>query len=104
MMGALVLLMAFGAVAAALSPVWPDVGVAGNLVVVAFALWCLHRALCLAEDRGWLYYRKKRGSDGGLGVTSEFLNMYDPSRKYLQQTVRQSDWKRAEDDDGEPKD
>ena len=33
-------------------------------------LWLLHRFLSYAEDRGWIYYRKKRGSYGGLGVTS----------------------------------
>jgi hypothetical protein len=64
-------------------------------------LWGLHRLLSYAEDRGWIYYRKKRGSYGGLGVTSNFLNMYDPSRKHLQQVVREAEWKREEDDDGD---
>jgi hypothetical protein len=64
-------------------------------------LWLLHRFLSYAEDRGWIYYRKKRGSYGGLGVTSNFLNIYDPSRKHLQQVVREGEWKREEDDDGD---
>jgi hypothetical protein len=51
---------------------------------VVLALWAIHRLLSYAEDRGWVYYRRKRGSYGGLGVTSNFLNMYDPSRKHLQ--------------------
>ena len=68
----------------------------------AFGLWLLHRFLTYAEGRGWIYYRKKRGSYGGLGVTSNFLNMYDPSRKHLQQVVREGEWKRDEDDDGAP--
>jgi hypothetical protein len=67
----------------------------------AAALWLAHRFLSYAEDRGWIYYRKKRGSYGGLGVTSNFLNMYDPSRKHLQQVVREGEWKRDEDDDGD---
>ena len=66
-----------------------------------FGLWLLHRFLTYAEGRGWIYYRKKRGSYGGLGVTSNFLNMYDPSRKHLQQVVREGEWKRDEDDDGD---
>lgn len=70
------------------------------LAVVA-GLWGLHRFLSYCEDRGWIYYRKKRGSYGGLGVTSNFLNMYDPSRRHLQQVVREADWKRDEDDDGD---
>ena len=67
----------------------------------AMVLWGLHRFLTYAEGRGWVYYRKKRGSYGGLGVTSNFLNMYDPSRRHLQQAVREVEWKRDEDDDGD---
>jgi hypothetical protein len=70
---------------------------AGVLVL----LWAAHRVLSAAEDRGWIYYRKKRGSYGGLGVTSNFLNMYDPSRAHLQEVVREPEWKRDEDDDGD---
>jgi hypothetical protein len=69
--------------------------------VAAAGLWLLHRFLSYAENRGWIYYRKKRGSYGGLGVTSTFLNMYDPSRKHLQEVVREQEWKRDEDDDGD---
>ena len=68
---------------------------------VILLLWAAHRFLVYAEDRGWIYYRKKRGSYGGLGVTSNFLNMYDPSRAHLQEVVRESEWKRDEDDDGD---
>jgi hypothetical protein len=64
-------------------------------------LWGLHRFLSYAEERGWVYYRKKRGSYGGLGVTSNFLNMYDPGRRHLQQVMREGEWKRDEDDDGD---
>jgi hypothetical protein len=67
----------------------------------AAGLWGLHRFLGHAEDRGWIYYRKKRGSFGGLGVTSNFLNMYDPGRKHLQEVMREAEWKRDEDDDGD---
>ena len=72
-----------------------------TVVLGALGVWLLHRFLTYAEDRGWIYYRKKRGSYGGLGVTSNFLNMYDPSRKHLQQVVREVEWKRDEDDDGD---
>jgi hypothetical protein len=70
-------------------------------VAVAVALWTLHRFLSYAEDRGWVYYRKKRGSYGGLHVTTNFLNIYDPSRKHLQEVIREGEWKRDEDDDGD---
>ena len=71
------------------------------VIVAVAALYALHRFLTYAEHCGWIYYRKKRGSYGGLGVTSNFLNMYDPSRKHLQQVVREGEWKREEDDDGD---
>ena len=72
-----------------------------SALAVAGLLWGIHRFLTYAEERGWVYYRKKRGSYGGLGVTSNFLNMYDPSRKHLQEAVREGEWKRDEDDDGD---
>jgi hypothetical protein len=77
------------------------VDIAIRLAVAAAGLWLLHRFLSYAEHRGWIYYRKKRGSYGGLGVTSNFLNMYEPSRKHLQEVVRKQEWKRDEDDDGD---
>jgi hypothetical protein len=83
------------------APLWPDVHPAWTIALAAIVLLGLHRFLRYCEDRGWIYYTKKRGSYGGLGVTSEFLNMYDPSRKHLQQTARMSEWKRDEDDDGD---
>ena len=67
----------------------------------AIMLWGLHRFLTYAEGRGWIYYLNKRGSYGGLGVTSNFLNMYDPGRRHLQQVMREGEWKRDEDDDGD---
>lgn len=72
-----------------------------TVALSAAGLWALHRFLTYAEHRGWIYYRKKRGSYGGLGVASNFLNMYDPSRRHLQEVVRESEWKREEDDDGD---
>ena len=74
-----------------------------SALAAAGLLWAIHRVLTYAEVRGWVYYRKRRGSYGGLGVTSNFLNMYDPSRKHLQQAVREGEWKRDEDDDGDGK-
>ena len=90
--------------ASVLRPIWPDIHPAGTVAVLAAILFGLHRLLAYSEDRGWIYYRKRRGSYGGLGVTSNFLSMYDPSRKHLQQTSRIAEWKRDEDDDGDDPD
>lgn len=87
--------------AAILSPIWPDVHPAWTIASMALALLALHRFLRYCEARGWINYTRKRGSHGGLGVTSDFLNMYDPSRQHLQQAVREVEWKRDEDDDGD---
>lgn len=100
-MATLTLGAASGVLVWALSPVWPDIGGVWSLAIAAVALLMLHYSLSYAEDRGWVYYRKRRGSYGGLGVTSNFLNMYDPSRRHLQQVVRETEWKREEDDDGD---
>lgn len=90
--------------AAVLPPLWPDLHPAWTVALSAIVLFGLHRLLRYSEDRGWIYYTRKRGSYGGLGVTSNFLNMYDPSRRHLQQTARIAEWKRDEDDDGDDPD
>jgi len=72
-----------------------------QLAAAAFGLWLVHRLLTYCESRGWIYYRKRRGSYGGLGASTNFLNMYDPSRKHMQEAVREAEWKREEDDDGD---
>jgi hypothetical protein len=82
----------------------PSVPTVLTLVFLSAGLWLLHRFLTYAEDRGWIYYRKKRGTYGGLHVTTNFLNMYDPSRQHLQEAVREGEWKRDEDDDGDDPD
>jgi hypothetical protein len=71
--------------------------------LVAGVAIAFHHALMYTESRGWIYYRKRSGSYGGLGVTSEWLNMYDPSRQHLQAASRVQEWKREEDDDGDGK-
>jgi hypothetical protein len=100
-MAALALGAAGAVVVWALSPVWPGMGRGWTFAAAILGLVALHYYADYAEKRGWVYYRKRRGSYGGLGVTSNFLNMYDPSRRHLQQVVREPEWKRDEDDDGD---
>lgn len=64
-------------------------------------VWALHRFLIYCEARGWIYYRTGGGGDGRLSATAEWLNMYDPSRRHMQETLREREWKRDEDDDGD---
>lgn len=74
---------------------------AAYAAIVCVALFTLHYGLCRVEDKGWIYYRKRRGSYGGLETTSEWLNLYDPSRRYVQDAKRRQEWQRDEDDDGD---
>lgn len=80
---------------------------ADRATVIAFgaaalvALYGVHRGLSYAEARGWIYYRKARGSSGALAATSEWLNMYAPSRRHVIDALREPEWKRDEDDDGD---
>lgn len=104
MMGALVAIGLASIAFAILSNLFPNASPRWLIGGIAVGLSALHGFLLYCEARGWIYYMKQRGSYGGLGVTSDFLNMYDPSRKHLQQAAREPEWKRDEDDDGdEPK-
>lgn len=100
-MAALVLLPLVWAAWALTGDLRDRLGPFGTLPLTLVLLLLLHRGLSYAEARGWIYYRRARGSYGGLGVTSEWLNLYDPSRKHIQQTARMSEWLCAEDDDGD---
>jgi hypothetical protein len=71
------------------------------LVAITGGVWAVHRLLIYCEERGWIYYRTGGGGDGRLSVTAEWLNMYDPSRRHLQEAVRVGEWKRDEDEDGD---
>ncbi|MEO8681731.1 MAG: hypothetical protein ABI665_21980 [Vicinamibacterales bacterium] len=101
MMGALVIAAIAGVVAWIAWSIRPGVSPLITVTLAIATLLALHCCLIFAEHRGWVYYRKGRGSYGGLGTATNFLNMYDPSRKHLQEVVREREWKREEDDDGD---
>ena len=47
-------------------------------------LWVLHSVAQWAEDRGWIYYRKKRGSSGTLSAAAlEVQALFEPSQRHL---------------------
>lgn len=51
---------------------------------VALALYGLHRFLLWCEDRGWIYYARKRASPNALGAA--FLEMHklaEPGKQYV---------------------
>lgn len=80
---------------------WVGRAPVGAVVALLVGAYALHLTLVRAEDRGWIYYRKGRGSSGALAATSEWLNMYAPSRRHVIEAQREPEWKRDEDDDGD---
>ncbi len=50
------------------------------LSVGAGALYGLHRIALWAEERGWIFYRNKRGSAPWLGVLDQ---IYKPEIEYV---------------------
>jgi hypothetical protein len=51
-------------------------------VVAAFFL--LHRVASYAEDRGWIYYRKKKASPGTASrAFLELQSMVDPASRHM---------------------
>jgi hypothetical protein len=52
------------------------------LAGLVLAVWLLHRLAVWAEDRGWIYYRKKTGSATGLGnAFLEVQSLLEPGTK-----------------------
>jgi hypothetical protein len=68
---------------------------------VVAALFILDRLLLKAEERGWIYYRKKRASPGTRASAAlELQSLLEPDRKHVAESVRHE--KEEEDDSGEP--
>ena len=53
------------------------------LTVVAAALYALDRLGLYMERRGWVYYRKKRGSVPLATAVLETQALFDPSKRYV---------------------
>ncbi len=64
-------------------------------------LYCLHRLAVWAEQRGWIYYRKKHGSSGTLSsAVLEVQSLLEPSKQYvLEEKTREQV---EEEDSGDP--
>lgn len=53
---------------------------------VLAALWGLDRLLLWAEARGWIYYRKKRGTGSRLGSAFlEVQSLLEPDKRHVAQ-------------------
>lgn len=70
------------------------------LVVVCLAglLYGLHRLATWAEARGWIYYRKGRGSSGSGGrAMFELQSLAHPSTQHVIEERRRSELERVDD-------
>ncbi len=72
------------------------------LIMVALAaLYGLHRLGTWAEERGWIYYRKKHGSSGTLSTAVlEVQSLLEPSKRHVLQEKQRD--QREEDAEGDP--
>ena len=87
---------------AVLSPMLPPVGVAGTLLGVGAGLVALHQLADAAERRGWIYYRKRRGSWDAVGAAmAEVQAIYRPGQHHVRQAKEAADVHREDDDEGE---
>jgi len=71
----------------------------GWLAVVAAGLYAIHRLATWAEDRGWIYYRKRHGS---VTVGSAFLEiqaLMEPSKRHELEQRRRNDFDDQESGD-----
>ena len=70
-------------------------------VAAGAALWVLDRGLLAMEARGWIYYRRRRGSAGTLGAA--FLSvqsLIEPGKRHVVGELRRDE---SEDDaSGDP--
>lgn len=70
------------------------------VVVAAVALYGLHRFALWAEQRGWIYYLKKRGSSDAIGnAMLELQKIAEPSREHVLKERRKDDSEAEESGD-----
>ncbi len=70
------------------------------LVAVVVALYALHRLALWAEERGWIYYRRRTGR-GTLGrAFLEVQSLIEPGQRQVLEVMREEQVE--EDDSGDP--
>jgi hypothetical protein len=53
-------------------------------ILIALGLLALHFLASWAEDRGWIYYRRRQGGSGALGnAVLEVQAMLEPSTRHV---------------------
>ena len=75
----------------------------GVVAAVAIVLFLLDRVLLWCESRGWIYWRRRRGSPGTAAAAFlEMQAMLEPGKEHvLKETTRVQEQR---DDEGDPPD
>ena len=61
-------------------------------LTAVIAIYAAHRLGDWAEDRGYIYYRKKRGSSGTLGSAFlEVQSILEPGKRYVLEEKQKED-------------
>lgn len=69
-------------------------------ISVASGLVLLDRLLLALERRGWIYWRRSRGSSGSLGnAMLDVQKILEPSKRHVVEERRRSPDERPEDGD-----
>ena len=70
------------------------------VVVILAAGFVLDRLLLKAEERGWIYWRRRKGSHGmAASAALEVHQLLEPSKKYVLEVQREQDPEVDEDAD-----
>jgi hypothetical protein len=70
--------------------------------VALAALYALHRLALWMEERGWLYYRHKRGSSGALGAAFlEVQALLEPANRHVLE-IRRDEASEGDESGGPP--
>jgi hypothetical protein len=71
------------------------------LALACGALYLLHRLALWAEDRGWIFYQRRKPSRTALGTAFlEVQSLVEPGKRLLLEARQEQD--REEDESGEP--
>lgn len=71
--------------------------------IVTLGLFTLHKFCLFLERKGWLYYRHKSPSGGGIGnALQEFEAFLNPSSRQVIEVVQKDS--KQQDDQGDDKD
>jgi hypothetical protein len=80
---------------------WLGFGIAASVT----GLWLVDRLFLWMERRGWMYWRRRKGTPGRASVASaalEFQTLLEPAKRYVLALKKEE--KTLADDDGAPPD